>query len=153
MNPAAPHTTPTAPPALWQAAGTTPPIGLARTPAHRPGGALVARQQDFAAALARARPPQAGVSPARQAAEDFVAMAFVEPLLAHLREHSQAQPPFAPGPAERQFGALLDHAFSRQIVRRSSWPLIDRIEQDLDRQSQALRRAQTQTKPQTEPQA
>ncbi len=91
------------------------------------------RQRDFSAVIARDDTPSSAPGSARRAAEDFVAMAFVEPLLAQLREGNNAAPPFAPGPGERQFGEIMDQVLSRQIVRASRFGLVDRLEADLSR--------------------
>lgn len=99
---------------------------------------MIERQRDFAAVIARDQAGPNAANAPRQAAEDFVSMAFVQPLLAQLRENNDAAPPFAPGPAERQFGEIMDQVLSKQIVRASSFPLVDRIEQDLAQRSQAL---------------
>lgn len=93
------------------------------------------RQRDFSAVIARDDDGPTRAGSARRAAEDFVAMAFVEPLLAQLREGNNAAPPFAPGPAERQFGEIMDQVTSRQLVRASNFPLVDRLEADLARRS------------------
>ena len=105
---------------------------------HTDSPAVLQRQRDFAAVIARDQGAHAHAAPARQAAEDFVAMAFVQPLLAQLRETNDAAEPFAPGPAERQFGEIMDQVLSRQIVRASNFPLVDRIEQDLASRAEQL---------------
>lgn len=94
---------------------------------------MLERQRDFSAIIARDATPASEPGSARRAAEDFVAMAFVQPLLAQLREGNNAAPPFAPGPAEKQFGEIMDQVLSRQIVRASSFGLVDRLEADLSR--------------------
>ena len=99
------------------------------------GSAMIDRQRDFSAVIARDNTPSSAAGSARRAAEDFVAMAFVEPLLAELREGNNAAPPFAPGPAEKQFGEIMDQVLSRQIVRASNFGLVDRLEADLSRRS------------------
>ena len=91
------------------------------------------RQRDFSAVIARDDADPRSVGSARRAAEDFVSMAFVEPMLAQMRESNNAAPPFAPGPAEKQFGEIMDQVLSRQIVRASRFPIVDRIESDLTR--------------------
>jgi Rod binding domain-containing protein len=94
---------------------------------------MLERQRDFSAVIARDNTPSSAKGSARRAAEDFVAMAFVEPLLAELREGNNAAPPFAPGPGEKQFGEIMDQVLSRQIVRASGFGLVDRLEADLSR--------------------
>lgn len=92
---------------------------------------MAQRQKDFSAVITRDDP---GGSPSpRRTAEDFAAIAFVEPMLKQLRESNNAAPPFAPGPAERQFGEILDGVLARQITRASRFPLVDRLEADLSR--------------------
>lgn len=105
---------------------------------HTDSPAVLQRQRDFTAVIARDQGANADAAPARQAAEDFVSMAFVQPLLAQLRETNDAAEPFAPGPAERQFGEIMDQVLSRQIVRASNFPLVDRIEQDLASRAERL---------------
>ncbi|UYV13180.1 MAG: hypothetical protein NCW75_02575 [Phycisphaera sp.] len=100
--------------------------------------AVYDRQRDFSAVIARDDTPASAQGSARRAAEDFVAMAFVEPLLAELREGNNAAPPFAPGPAEKQFGEIMDQVMSRQIVRASNFGLVDRLEADLSQRSAQL---------------
>lgn len=102
------------------------------------GTTIVDRQRDFSAVIARDNTPASAQGSARRAAEDFVAMAFVEPLLAQMREGNNAAPPFAPGPAEKQFGEIMDQVLSRQIVRASNFGLVDRLEADLSRRSSQL---------------
>ncbi|OAB63960.1 hypothetical protein AY599_16305 [Leptolyngbya valderiana BDU 20041] len=101
------------------------------SPPITPAPVMQERQRDFSAVIARddANPKAAGS--ARRAAEDFVAMAFVEPMLAQMRESNNAAPPFAPGPGEKHFGEIMDRVMSRQIVRASRFPLVDRLESDL----------------------
>lgn len=106
--------------------------GLSGAP-QPPRAPLRARQQEFDAALSRqqaqARPGD--VQSARDAAADFVAAAFIEPLLKHLRENSQAAPPFAPGPGEKQFRGIADAQIARRVARAANFPLVDRIASDL----------------------
>ncbi|MGD1915169.1 MAG: hypothetical protein ACFCBV_03145 [Phycisphaerales bacterium] len=99
---------------------------------------MLQRQRDFSSVIARDQGRDPSTASARKAAEDFVSMAFVQPLLAQLRETNNAAAPFAPGPAERQFGELMDQVLSKQIVRASSFPLVERIESDLSERSAQL---------------
>lgn len=103
-------------------------------------GMVTQRQRDFSAIISRDDSRADAKGSARQAAEDFVAMAFVEPLLSQLRESNDAAPPFAPGAAERQFGEIMDQVLSRQIVRASRFPLVERLESDMITRGEALRR-------------
>lgn len=100
--------------------------------------ALGGRQQAFLDALGRARATDpAPVDQARDTAEKFVAMAFIQPLLKDLRNASWAAPPFSPTPAERSFRALTDAQLAQDLVRTGRWPLVDRLARDLRSRSQA----------------
>ena len=74
---------------------------------------------------------------ARDAAERFVAMTFVEPVLSSMREQNQAAAPFAPNQAEKQFRGMLDARLAEDIVRASNFPLVDRLARDLLREAPA----------------
>jgi Rod binding domain-containing protein len=116
-------------------AGVTPRTGGLDDPGRADGG-ILGRQRGFSDALGQAT--GRGTDPAgraRSAAEQFVAVTFVEPILKQLRETSQAAPPFAPTQGEKQFRALLDAKFAHQIVRASRFPLVDRLAGDLLRRA------------------
>lgn len=101
--------------------------------AREPAG-LLSRQRAFSEVLSQAGGSKDGATPeseARQAAEDFVAMAFVQPVLKQLRETNHGAAPFAPGKGEQQFRALMDAEIARKVVRASDWPLVDRLAQRL----------------------
>ena len=71
---------------------------------------------------------------ARQVAQDFVAVAFVQPILKNLRNsHMGAElpPPLGPGPGEKQFRTLADTQVSRQLVKATNWPLVDTLTRTL----------------------
>ncbi|QOJ01780.1 MAG: hypothetical protein HRU70_15365 [Phycisphaeraceae bacterium] len=93
---------------------------------------LADRQRAFREVLGRAdtagKPPE---TVARDAAEQFVAMTFVQPMLKGLRDSGGAAAPFAPTQAEKQFRGLLDADLARRIVGASNWPLVDRLARDL----------------------
>lgn len=104
----------------------------------------LANQADFASLIGRdqALHAPAPASPderytdedhrtARRAAEQFVAIALVQPFLKQVRESSQAAPPFAPGPGEKQFRAMQDAAMSQRLVKAAHFPLVDRLARDL----------------------
>jgi Rod binding domain-containing protein len=102
-------------------ASTTPGLGGVST-------GLLSNQSDFAQTLSRAASgPAAAKDPieARKAAEDFVAIALVQPILKQLREGDRTPPPYGPGPGEKQFRQLADAQVARQVVRSSKWPLVD----------------------------
>jgi len=63
----------------------------------------------------------------RQAAEEFISMALVQPVLAQLRETNQASGPFAPGDAEKSFGPMLDAEIAHRMVKSSGWGLVDAV--------------------------
>jgi hypothetical protein len=69
--------------------------------------------------------------PAREAAQQMVASAFIMPVLAELRESPFLNGPFAPGAAERRFGPLLDQHVADRITASDRFPLIDQITEHL----------------------
>jgi Rod binding domain-containing protein len=68
---------------------------------------------------------------AQAAAEQFVSVAFVQPMLKQVRESSWAAAPFAPNSAEKQFRALQDASLAQQIVHSSKFPLVERVARDV----------------------
>ncbi|MCL4742571.1 MAG: hypothetical protein KJZ54_10255 [Phycisphaerales bacterium] len=100
------------------------------------GSSLTDAQRTFAESLSIAeRRPDGTRGTARETAEKLVAITFVEPVLKRLRESDGAAPPFAPGPGERQFRALLDARVAHDIVRAARLPMVDRLAHDLLRRS------------------
>ena len=98
---------------LGIASGRTPPAGPDATPEEREA-IHVRRTQET-----------------RRAAEQFVAKAFIEPVLASVRESSQAAPPFAPTPAELQLRSLADARLAQDVVKHARLPIVDRLARDL----------------------
>ncbi|MEQ8850416.1 MAG: hypothetical protein RIB32_01380 [Phycisphaerales bacterium] len=88
-------------------------------------------QRAFRDALGIARTANAGEEASRDAAEQFVAKTFLEPLLKSVRENNQAAPPFAPTQAEKQFRAFADAQLAVEIVKRADMPIVDRLARDL----------------------
>lgn len=123
----------------------------------------ITRQSDFSSILSRQTGKKGTpAQQARQAAEDFVSVAFVQPILKQLRSTNSAAPPFAPGPGEKQFMSLADAQTARQLVRASNWSVVKHIEQqilrttdrvqpgspaDIRRREQARAAGQTTTPP------
>lgn len=104
---------------------------------------LLDDQAGFAAVLSRAN-ETASSHPARDAAEKLVAVAFVQPVLAKMREGTQAAAPFQPNQAEKTFRGMMDSSLAQKIVRSSNWSLVQRIEEKLakaspDRAFEAMR--------------
>jgi hypothetical protein len=85
---------------------------------------------------------------ARRAAEQFVSIALLQPLLKEFRQSSQAAPPFAPSQGEKQFQSLIDAATAERMVQASNFPVVDRVARDLLQraQQQAAARAASQQK-------
>lgn len=103
-------------------------------------GQMLSRQRDYAATTSRQglREPEKTVEDrAREAAEDFVSQAFVQPLLKQLRESNDAWGPFAPGTGEKQMRSLADGQLARNLVKASNWPLVDQIRRSVMRQEPA----------------
>lgn len=95
---------------------------------------LTQRQQSFTDVLSQATSsggPKTDEERARETAQDFVAMAFVQPLLKQLRESNNTPPPFGPGKGEQQFRALMDAQVARNVVQKSNWPVVDRLARDM----------------------
>ncbi|CAN5815568.1 hypothetical protein BH11PLA1_BH11PLA1_17230 [soil metagenome] len=103
-----------------------PPVPGPATP-----GGVEANQSAFAAVMARSEHRGTAAQRARTAAEEFVSVALVQPILKQLRETDGAAAPFNAGPAEKQFRAMLDSAQAQQIVKAKSFPLVDRLAQSL----------------------
>lgn len=96
---------------------------------------MTRRQKDFASTLARQHAGH-GVLPSRQeqareSAEEFVAMALIQPILGQLRSTNAAAPPFQPTQGEKSFQTMVDAHLARQIVRSGRFPLVDRVARDL----------------------
>jgi Rod binding domain-containing protein len=106
-------------------------IGSSRDGGAEPRWGLRGRQEQFSEVIGRSMGRGDAHQRARGAAEQFVAVTFVEPVLKQLRETSQAAPPFAPTRGEQQFRALLDARFAHEIVRAARFPLVDRLAADL----------------------
>jgi Rod binding domain-containing protein len=100
-----------------------------RLSARTPIAGLSAAQDDFSSILSRKRSdPNISIEQqTRESAQDFVAIALVQPVLKQLRDSDRTPAPFGPGPGEKQFRQIADGAFARQLVRKSNWGLVDRI--------------------------
>jgi Rod binding domain-containing protein len=97
--------------------------------------AAQARQTDFASVIARSK-NAAGrdhKQAAREAAEQFVASALVQPILAQLRSTNWAAAPFAPTSGERTFQQMADAQTAIGLVRRTKWTIVDRIAESIER--------------------
>lgn len=101
------------------------------------GGSLprASDHADFAAVLGRHNVGPAAASSsdaaARKAAQEFVSIALVQPILTEARETSMAAEPFAPSSAEKQLQSLQDAALAQRITSAAHFPLIDRLTRDL----------------------
>ncbi len=94
---------------------------------------LASAQESFQSVIGRAD-ERIGDDPevaARKAAEQFVSIALVQPILAEVRASNDAAEPFKPTPAEQQFGSLMDAQTAQEIVRASGFPLVERLARDL----------------------
>lgn len=90
----------------------------------------------FAATLAKARGTNdSPESRARDAAEQLIAHSLVAPVLKSLRESNGAAAPFAPGPGERTFRAMMDDMLAQRMVKSTHWPLVDGVAQRMLRKS------------------
>jgi len=109
-----------------------PPSQVRETPwgeeirSNRPAsvsGGDVAFASFLSPTLAKQTPEEA----ARRAAEEFVSISMVQPILASLRETEDAAAPFAPGDAERRFRPMLDAEIARRIVQREDYALVNEV--------------------------
>jgi len=99
--------------------------------------AIASRQDDFTSVIARAK-NAAGrdrTKAAREAAEQFVASALVQPILSQLRTTNWAAEPFTPTPGERTFQQMTDAQTAITLVRKTRWGLVDRIAEAIERRS------------------
>lgn len=106
---------------------------VVRPAAPPPEATIVDRQRRFGDAIARPH-PRTDLTPEQRAygaAADFVAAAFIEPVLKQMRKNTFAAPPFAPGQGEQQLRALGDTQAARQIASAARFPLVERIASDL----------------------
>ena len=107
-------------------------------PSLTPRKSLARSQETFAQIISRAQ-ERPGVRTqterARASAEQLVSIALIEPALRAVRESGGAAPPFAPTPAERRFGAMLDAHRAVEIARSTHMPLVERIAADMLRSS------------------
>jgi len=115
------------------------------SPADR---AKAAAQQDFASILSESTAVRGAPSKplsqmtlaqqeaqARKVAQDFVAVAFIQPILKQLRNSPMGDlgPPLGPGPGEKQFRTLADTHMAHQLARAANWPLIDQLTRTLQK--------------------
>ena len=125
---------------------SSPATGLAGLGAGGGGAtgvdaAMSRRQDDFTSVIARAKNgvggPGAGdrAKTARDAAEQFIATALVQPILSQLRSTNQAAAPFAPTSGERSFQQMADAQTAIGFVRKSHWSFVDRIADAIERRS------------------
>lgn len=92
------------------------------------------RQDDFARIMGKATSAVSNTpEAARQAAEEFVAMSLVQPLLAQLRSTNHTAAPFAPSSGEAQFQQMLDANIAQNIVRAKQFPLVESVARKLMR--------------------
>lgn len=113
-----------------------PRAGAAASLAHGSAAdaALTRRQTEFSAVMGQARAGDGAATPerrAREAAEDFVAIALVQPILKQMRESNHTPPPFGPGEGEKALGGLADAQVARAIVRQGRWGVVGSIEQQM----------------------
>ncbi len=121
------------------------PAKLVSAPTTTPFSTPADRQREFANLLGRASSTEVGKVAERQksarqkeAAQDMVAIALVQPILKGLRDGNHAAAPFGPGPAEKQFGGFVDAQWSRSLVRSNNFPLVNAVQRWMgDRSSPA----------------
>lgn len=67
----------------------------------------------------------------REAAQQLVAVTFIEPILRQAREVRSSEGPFGMTQAEKQFGGMIDAATAKSMVRSWDFPLVDRLARDM----------------------
>lgn len=112
------------------------------------GAPLTSAQREFASVLGqmdRAERPLPGAlgrltdaaeplkleKQARAAAEQFVAVSLVQPLLGQLRTSNAASGVFAPSQGERQFQTMFDAQIAQRIVTASKFGIVDKLTEQL----------------------
>lgn len=68
---------------------------------------------------------------ARAAAQQFVAVALVQPLLGQLRSSNAAAGVFAPSQGEKQFQTMFDAQIAERIVTASNFGIVDKLTDQL----------------------
>jgi len=94
-------------------------------------GPHLAFAQHLTSAMAAKVAASVSEGEARQAAEQLVATTFVQPLLRQMRQDPLRSELMHGGLAEDAFSAQLDTQLADRIVRRTHWPLVDRIVQSV----------------------
>lgn len=97
----------------------------------RTGAAMHQLQRSFGSTLGSVLSEAGDLTDTRKAAEEFVSIAFVEPILRSMRESNHAEGPFAPTAAEKSFGPLLDAEIAKQIVAHERYGLVDAVARQL----------------------
>lgn len=106
-------------------------------PAARTLPRLLEDQASFSKVLSREN-HRVQVTPeakARDAAEQFVSLALLQPIFKQMREAQTAPPPFGASNAEKQFRALMDAEIAQRMVKRANWALVDRVAEGLLKKS------------------
>jgi Rod binding domain-containing protein len=127
--------------AEWKVPGAEPVQAGPHTPLSPSAlstqhSALSARQDSFSTVISRARTrlDDAAAAPeekARTAAEQLVAITFVQPVLKIARQSQGGSAPFAPTEAERRMGALMDAQVAQQLVHAAHFPIVERVARQL----------------------
>lgn len=106
-------------------------------PGVRSAPRLLDDQASFSKVLSREnhRVRQSPEAKARDAAEQFVSLALLQPIFKQMREAQTAPPPFGASNAEKQFRALMDAEIAQRMVKRANWTLVDRVAESLLKKS------------------
>lgn len=109
-----------------------PTVAIVNAPRVGPAGLNVERNAPLESfnEMLRGAARSSSADEIRKAAIELVSTALVKPALASLRENPWARGeggPFAPGPAERRFGPLLDQRFADNVTQASNFSLVDRL--------------------------
>lgn len=91
-------------------------------------------QRSFEKALGKAQgqnvhKKESKLDEARAAAEELVARALVQPILAKMRESRETAEPFGTTEVERAFGSISDAQFADRLTKGGNWSLVDAVAQ------------------------
>lgn len=115
-------------------AGEATPSGRVSTVGQHPLSAATGTEAN----AARANPVSPAEAKALDTAHKLVSTTLIKPILAQARAARDAPAPWGQTQAEKQFGSLLDNRIADDIAKSSSFPIAQRIAQNILKNSQAI---------------
>ncbi len=105
---------------------------MANLPAMAGSSHVAPTDGGFASALSASSEDAAAIrQEAREAASQFVATAFIMPVLKMMHDTPFATEPFAPNSAQKRFMPMLDWQIADRVTSSANFPLVDRIVQQM----------------------